>query len=450
MPFEPVLTKGIGTLALTDIKVYETQGGYEGLRKALKEMTPAAVVQEVVNSGLRGRGGAGFPTGRKWTFLPGNGRPRYLVVNADESEPGTFSNRMLMEYHPHQLIEGMLISAYAIQAAKTFIYIRGEFWRLYRVFMQALAAAREQGYVGANILGSGWDHEIVVHRGAGAYICGEETGLLSSLEGGRGEPRLKPPFPAVQGLYAEPTIVNNVETLSNVPHIIVRGADWFKSIGTEKSPGPKIYSVSGHVRRPGNYELPLGVPVREVIYEVAGGMRDGRTFKAVCPGGGSAPLLVEQHLDTPMDFDAIAAAGSMLGTAGMIVFDDTDCMVQAGLYLTRFYANESCGQCTPCREGTLWMSRILERFERGGGLQSDIDVLRSLQGLMAGTTICVLSDASLGFVQSAIKYFPEEFQRHIHGQVCGVPPILEIRRGHGGPAASFSAHTAVPEEVRQA
>lgn len=438
MAFEPVLTRGIGTLDLVDINVYEQQGGYEGLRKALK-MTPEEVTAEVLNSGLRGRGGAGFPTGRKWTFLPNNGEPRYLVVNADESEPGTFSNRMLIEYHPHQLIEGMLIAAYAIQAARTFIYFRGEFWRGHNIFVKALHQAREKGYLGANILGSGFDMEIVPHRGAGAYICGEETGLLSSLEGGRGEPRLKPPFPAVQGLYAKPTIVNNVETLSNVPHIIARGADWFKSIGTERSPGPKIYSVSGLVKKPGNYELPLGVTLREVIFEHAGGMLDGRKFKAAQPGGGSSGVLVEQHLDTPMDFDSIMAAGSMLGTAGVIVFDNTTCMVQVGVYLNRFYANESCGQCTPCREGTHWISRILERFETGGGRPEDIEVLKSLKVQMAGTTICVLSDASLGYIQSAIKYFPEEFEAHIRGKCCGVPPILQVKKH--SPAHS---HNVIP------
>src|SRR5690554_5021499 len=357
--FEPVLTRGIGTLDLTDIEVYEAQGGYEALRKALKEMDPAAVQQEVLDSNLRGRGGAGFPAGRKWSFLPDDGRPRYLVCNADESEPGTFKDRMLIENHPHQLIEGVLLAAYAIGAARSFIYIRGEFQRGYRVLVKALEAARRKGYVGRNILGSGWSQEIVVHRGAGAYICGEETGLINSLEGRRGEPRLKPPFPAVAGLYGQPTIVNNVETLSTVPHIINRGAAWFKSIGTERSPGPKIFSVSGHVRRPGNFELPLGVSLRELIFEHAGGMLPGRRFKCVLPGGGSSACLVEEHLDTPMDFESLAAVGSMLGSAAVIVLDDSACVVKAAAALTRFYANESCGQCTPCREGTKWLSRIL-------------------------------------------------------------------------------------------
>lgn len=419
MAFEPVLTKGIGQLNLRDIAVYEQQGGYQALRKAIKQMTPQEVLDEVVKSNLRGRGGAGFPTGRKWTFLPNDGRDRYLVCNADESEPGTFSNRMLMEHHPHQLIEGILLSAYAIGAAKSFIYLRGEFKRAYHVLSAALEQARAKGYLGQGILGSDFSQEIIIHRGAGAYICGEETGLLSSLEGGRGEPRLKPPFPAVAGLYALPTIVNNVETLSNVTHIIDRGADWFLSIGTEKSPGPKIYSVSGRVKRPGNYELPLGVPLREVIFDIAGGMLDGRKFKAVQPGGGSAPLLVEEHLDTPMDFESIAQAGSMLGTAGVMVYDDSVCMVRAALVLTTFYANESCGQCTPCREGTHWMARVLARIESGKGTPDDIEVLRSMRNRMAGTTICVLSDASLGFIQSAIKHFPEEFERHFAGEVCG-------------------------------
>lgn len=421
--FEPVLTKGIGELDLVNIEVYEQQGGYQALRKALKEMDPAAVQQEVLDSNLRGRGGAGFPAGRKWGFLPNDGRPRYLVCNADESEPGTFKDRMLIENHPHQLIEGVLLAAYAIQAARAFIYIRGEFLRGYRVLMQALEQARAKGYVGKNILGTGWDMEIVVHRGAGAYICGEETGLLSSLEGGRGEPRLKPPFPAVAGLYAMPTIVNNVETLSCVPHIITRGADWFKSIGTERSPGPKIFCVSGQVQRPGNYELPLGTPLREVIYEYAGGLRPGRRLKAVLPGGGSSGCLLEEHLDTPMDFDSVAAAGSMLGSAGVIVLDDSTCIVKAAVALARFYANESCGQCTPCREGTNWLYRVLARIEAGQGRMEDIELLDTARVNMMGTTICPLSDASVGFLTSALKYFRDEFEAHVRAGACA----LEVR-----------------------
>ncbi|HEX6972042.1 MAG TPA: NADH-quinone oxidoreductase subunit NuoF [Limnochordia bacterium] len=418
MAFEPVLTKGIGTLDLTDIEVYEKQGGYQALRKALKSMSPADVHNEVKNSGLRGRGGAGFPTGVKWGFLPDNGQPRYLCCNADESEPGTFNNRMLLEKHPHQLIEGILLSAYATNCARSFIYLRGEFKRAASVLERALAAARAKGYLGENILGSGFSQEIVVHRGAGAYICGEETGLLSSLEGGRGQPRLKPPFPAVAGLYASPTIINNVETLSNVPHIIARGADWFKSMGTEKSPGTKIYSVSGMVQRPGNYELPLGVTMREILDEHAGGLRPGRTLKGFQPGGASSPILLPEHLDTPLDFDSAMAAGSMLGTAGVIVYDDTVCLVRAALYYADFFSHESCGQCTPCREGTAWQARLLRRIEEGRGTQADIEILKSLKTSMQGTTICLLSDASTFFLQSVLKHFPQEFEAHVQGKAC--------------------------------
>lgn len=417
--FEPVLTKGLWELDLCDISVYEQQGGYQALRKALKSMSPNDVVQEVLNSGLRGRGGAGFPTGRKWTFLPNDGRARYLCCNADESEPGTCSNRPLIERHPHQLVEGILCAAYAIGAARSFIYIRGEMKWGYEQLVRAIEQARAKGYLGRNILGSGWDQEIIVHRGAGAYVCGEETALINSLEGRRGEPRLKPPFPAIAGLYAMPTIVNNVETLSNVPHIINRGADWFKSAGTEKSPGTKVFSISGLVKRPGNYELPLGTPLREVIFEVAGGLLDGRKFKACQPGGGSCPLLVEQHLDIPMDFESVAGAGSMLGTAGVMVYDDTVCMVQAGLVLSRFYRSESCGQCTPCREGMRWLNKILERMEAGLGRPEDIPMIQALGRQIGGNTICVLADAGLGYILSALKYFPEEFERHIAGRVCG-------------------------------
>lgn len=425
MGFEPVLTKGIGEVDLVDIDVYEAQGGYQGLKKALKELSPAEVQELVKESGLRGRGGAGFPTGVKWGFLPNDGRPRYLVCNADESEPATFNNRMLIEYNPHQLIEGILISAYATGSAQSFIYLRGEFKRGYDVLMRAMEQARRKGYLGKNIMGSGFDQEITVHRGAGAYICGEETGLLSSLEGGRGQPRLKPPFPAVSGLYSMPTIVNNVETLSNVPHIIYRGVEWYRSIGTEKSPGPKIYSVSGKVKRPGNYELPLGVTFAELL-DLAGGLHDGRTLKGFQPGGASAPILTPEHVDVPLDFDSTMEAGSMLGTAGVIVFDDTVCLVRVARYYADFFSHESCGQCTPCREGTAWKSRILRRLEEGGGTQHDLDVLRSLKRTMQGTTICLLSDASSFFVQSVLERFPEEFEAHVRAGGCPLE-VEEVR-----------------------
>jgi len=402
---------------LTRIENYEAQGGYQALRKALKSMTPADVHAEVKKANLRGRGGAGFPAGLKWGFLPDDGRPRYLCCNADESEPGTFNNRMLIEYNPHLLIEGILLAAYAVRAARSFIYIRGEFRKGYRVLLDAIEQARAKGYVGDRILGTDFSQEIVVHRGAGAYICGEETGLLSSLEGGRGEPRNKPPFPAVAGLYGMPTVVNNVETLCNVPFIIDRGADWFLSIGTEKSPGTKIFSVSGAVNRPGNYELPLGVTLGELI-EVAGGMKPGSKLKAVQPGGASSPVLLPNNLDLPLDFDSVQQAGSILGTAGVMIFDQHVCMVRTALYYADFFSHESCGQCTPCREGTAWTARLLRKIERGEGTPEDIEVLKSLRGTMSGTTICLLSDFSITFLQSVLKHFADEFEAHIHGRAC--------------------------------
>lgn len=420
MAFEPVLTKGIGELELTEIDVYESQGGYQALRKAMASMSPSDVHEEVKKANLRGRGGAGFPAGVKWGFLPDDGRPRYICCNADESEPGTFNNKMLLEYNPHLLIEGLLLAAYATGCAQSFIYIRGEFKRGYESLTKALAQARAKGYVGKNILGSDFTQEITVHRGAGAYICGEETGLISSLEGGRGEPRLKPPFPAVSGLYGMPTIVNNVETLCNVPFIIDRGADWFLSIGTEKSPGPKIFSVSGCVNRPGNYELPLGVTLRELIEEHAGGLREGSTLKAVQPGGASSPVLLPEHYDLPLDFDSVPAAGSILGTAGVMVFDQNACMVRTALYYADFFSHESCGQCTPCREGTAWTARILRRLENGQGAPEDLEVLRSLKGTMSGTTICLLSDFSITFLQSVLTHFEDEFKAHAAGKACGL------------------------------
>ncbi|WP_324717465.1 NADH-quinone oxidoreductase subunit NuoF [Carboxydochorda subterranea] len=411
--FEPVLTAGIGKVALEAIEGYEAQGGYRALRRAVRELSPEQVHKEVSDSGLRGRGGAGFPTGRKWSFLPKDGRPRYLICNADESEPGTFKDRLLLERNPHLVIEGIMLAGYAIGAAKAFIYLRGEFRQAYEVLSRALAEARQRGYVGSRVLGSDFSLEIVVHRGAGAYICGEETGLLNSLEGRRGEPRLKPPFPAVVGLYGMPTVVNNVETLACIPSIVDRGARWFASIGTPTSPGPKIFSVSGRVRRPGNYELPLGVPLRTLLFDVAGGLEPGRRVKAVQPGGGSSAVLTEAQLDVPLDYESIAKAGSMLGSGAVIVLDDRDCIVQAARILAEFYAHESCGQCTPCREGLHWAARILARIEAGRGRPGDIEVLQSLPGNIAGRTICPLSDAGVGFLQSSLKYFMDEYRAHV-------------------------------------
>lgn len=410
--FERVLTAGIGQVALEEIEAYESLGGYRALRRAVRELSPGDVARQVTDSRLRGRGGAGFPTGRKWSFLPADGRPRYLVCNADESEPGTFKDRLLLERNPHLVIEGIMLAGYAIAAARAFVYLRGEFVQAYEALVRALAQARAKGYVGSRVLGSDFSLDVVVHRGAGAYICGEETGLLDSLEGRRGEPRLKPPFPAVVGLYGMPTVVNNVETLACIPSIVDRGAEWFASIGSPTSPGPKVFSVSGRVRRPGNYELPLGTPLGEIM-ERAGGLRPGRRLKAVQPGGGSSPILTAEHLDVPMDFDSVAKAGSMLGSGAVMVLDDTDCIVHAAAVLLDFYAHESCGQCTPCREGLHWAARIVARIEAGGGRPEDIDVLKSLPGNIAGRTICPLSDAGVGFLGSSLRYFLDEYRTHV-------------------------------------
>ncbi len=417
MQFEPVLTKGIGKVDLTNIDVYEAQGGYQALRKALTSMEPQAIVEEVKKANLRGRGGAGFPAGVKWGFLPNDGRPRYLTVNADESEPGTCNNRTLIYANPHQLIEGIIITAFANRISQSFIYIRGEFKRGEAILMKAIEDARKKGYVGKNILGTGFSQEITVHRGASAYICGEESALLNSLEGRRGEPRVKPPFPAVVGLYGCPTIINNVETISNVPHIVKNGWEWYTKITANpdnpKSCGPKLFTVSGCVQRPGNYELPMGVKLRDVI-EIAGGLRPGRKLKAVQPGGSSTPMLTPEHLDVPMDFESVAAAGSLLGTAAVIVYDDSVDLVDVALYWSRFYSHESCGQCTPCREGTHWLERVFTRIKEGGGTEGDLKMIADMQTQMAGTTICVLSDAAVAFPASLLKLFPEELERYIN------------------------------------
>ncbi len=418
--FEPVLMKGIGELDLTDIDVYLKSGGFDALTKALKGMTPEAVAGEVSASNLRGRGGAGFPTGRKWSFLPKDGRPRYLVCNCDEAEPGTFKDRMLLEKTPFQIIEGLLISAYAMNAAKIFIYIRGEFLEGFRVFARALAAAYERGYVGENIAGSGFSVDVVMHRGAGAYICGEETAMIESIEGKRGEPRLKPPFPANAGLYQMPTVVNNVETVCYVRHIIERGAKWFAGIGPEKSPGPKIISVSGHVLRPGNYEVPLGIAARELIEDYAGGLLPGRRLKAFQPGGGSSAALFEEDLATALDFDSLAAKKTMLGSGGFVVIDDSACLVRSALTLARFYEHESCGQCTPCREGGQWVARMVGRLEAGEGSEEDLRILGVINRTITGTNLCPLGDSIMPFLGSVLARFPEEFKAHITLARCPV------------------------------
>ena len=420
MDFERILTRYKDIPSYTGtIDEYIAHGGYQALPKALREFQPDQLIEEVKKSGLRGRGGAGFPCGLKWGFIPRDSpKAKYLVCNSDESEPGTFKDRMLIEEEPHQLIEGIAISSYAIGCHLAFIYCRGEFVHGARVLQRALADAYAGGYLGKNILGSGFDLDLYVHRGAGAYICGEETGLLESLEGKRGQPRMKPPFPAIAGLYRSPTVVNNVETLSNIPHIVVRGADWFAGMGPSRSAGPRLFSVSGHVERPGNYELPMSITLRELIFEHAGGMRDGRRLKAVIPGGSSAPVLTEQHLDVTMDFESLAAAGSMGGSGGVIVMDDTACMVRVGEIVSRFYHHESCGQCTQCREGTAWLHKVLRRIERGRGRREDLDLLLDMCDNMKGKTICVLSDAAAMPIESYLKYFREEFEAHVRERAC--------------------------------
>jgi NADH-quinone oxidoreductase subunit F len=420
MAFEKILTRYQDIPNYTGtIDEYIAHGGYQALAKALREFQPAQLIEEVKKSGLRGRGGAGFPCGLKWGFIPkDSSKPKYLVCNCDESEPGTFKDRMLIEEEPHQLVEGIAISSYAIGCRLAFIYCRGEFVHGARVLERALADAYGRGYLGKNILGSGFDLDVHVHRGAGAYICGEETGLLESLEGKRGQPRMKPPFPAIAGLYRSPTVINNVETLSNIPHIVLRGGEWYAGIGPTRSAGPRLFSVSGHVERPGNYELPMSITLRELIFEHAGGVKSGRRLKAVIPGGSSAPVLTDRHLDVTMDFESLAAAGSMGGSGGVIVMDETVCMVRVGEIVSRFYHHESCGQCTQCREGTAWLHKILHRIEHGQGRKEDLDLLLDMCDNMKGKTICVLSDAAAMPIESYLKHFREEFEAHVRERGC--------------------------------
>ncbi|QDB80284.1 NADH-quinone oxidoreductase subunit NuoF [Georgenia sp. 311] len=396
------------------LDTYRSRGGYEGLAKAFT-MAPADIVDTVKASGLRGRGGAGFPTGLKWSFLPpADGGPRYLVVNADESEPGACKDIPLMMANPHALIEGVAITSYAIGGHHAFIYLRGEVVHVYRRLLAAVREAREAGLIGKGLGPNGdYDLEITVHAGAGAYICGEETALLDSLEGRRGQPRLKPPFPAVAGLYARPTVVNNVESVASVPTIIRGGAEWFTSMGTEKSAGHGFFSLSGHVTRPGQYEAPLGITMRELL-DMAGGVRAGHRLKFWVPGGSSTPILTEEHLDVPLDYDSVGAAGSMLGTRSLMVFDETVSVVRVVSRWTDFYQHESCGKCTPCREGTYWMKQVMHRLEAGKGLPSDIDLLLDVSANIAGRSFCALGDASAVPIQSGIKHFRAEFEAGTH------------------------------------
>jgi NADH-quinone oxidoreductase subunit F len=416
-----ILTTNLHIPNLTHIDVYESLGGYQALRKVLREYTPAQVIEIVKKSGLRGRGGAGFPTGMKWGFVPkSSGKPVYLCVNGDESEPGTFKDRVIIDNDPHQLIEGTIISAFALDCHLAFIFLRGEFFYGAEVVQKALNEAYAKGYLGRNILGSDYRLEIILHRGAGAYICGEETALLECIEGRRGHPRLKPPFPAVVGLYQCPTVINNVETLANIPHIINNGADWFAGIGTERNAGTRLFGVSGHVQKPGVYEFPMGITLRELIYDHCGGIRAGRKLKAVVPGGSSVPVLTADQVDVRLDFDSVAKAGSMLGSAGVIVMDETTCMVQAVRRITKFYAEESCGQCTQCREGTEWLYQILTRLEKGMGRPGELEIMLDICANMKGRTICPLSDAAAMPVESYIRKFYDEFAAHIQDQRCTV------------------------------
>ena len=400
---------------------YEANAGYAALRTAL-EMDQAAVVEAIKASGLRGRGGAGFPTGMKWGFLPApDGGPRYLVVNADESEPGTCKDIPLMLASPQLLLEGVIISSYAIDCHHAFIYVRGEVLHVYRRVLRAVEEAYQRGYLGRNILGSGYDLDVTVHAGAGAYICGEETALLDSLEGLRGQPRLKPPFPAVEGLYSRPTAVNNVESIASVPGIITRGAAWFASLGTPKSTGHALFSLSGHVTRPGQYEAPLGVTLRELL-ELAGGVREGHELKFWTPGGSSTPLLTAEHLDVALDYESVGAAGSMLGTRALQIFDETTCVVRAIARWTEFYEHESCGKCTPCREGTFWLRRILDRVEGGTGTMDDLDVLLDTCDNILGRAFCALGDGATSPILSGLQFFRAEFEQHITGHGCPFDP----------------------------
>jgi NADH-quinone oxidoreductase subunit F len=401
---------------------YERHAGYQAARTALA-MDPDAVIALVKDSGLRGRGGAGFPTGMKWSFIPqGDGKPHYLVVNADESEPGTCKDMPLLLANPHVLVEGVIIASYAIRAHHAFIYIRGEVAHVTRRLQQAVADAYAKGYLGKGVFGTDYDLELVVHAGAGAYICGEETALLDSLEGFRGQPRLRPPFPAIAGLYASPTVVNNVESIASVPAIIRGGVDWFGSMGTEKSKGFTLYSLSGHVTTPGQYEAPLGITLRQLL-ELAGGIRAGHELKFWTPGGSSTPLFTAEHLDVPLDYEGVAAAGSMLGTKALQIFDETTCVVRAVLRWTEFYKHESCGKCTPCREGTWWLVQILRDLEHGKGTPEDLDKLLDLCDNILGRSFCALGDGATSPITSSIKYFRDEYIAHLTHGGCPFDPV---------------------------
>ncbi len=431
----PVLTDTWDQDRSWTLDTYESAGGYRGLRSALQS-EPDDLIELIKESGLRGRGGAGFPTGMKWGFIPqGDGKPHYLVVNADESEPGTCKDIPLMMAAPHTLVEGVIISSYAIRARHAFIYVRGEVLHVLRRLQRAVQEAYLAGHLGRDIHGSGYDLDIIVHAGAGAYICGEETALLDSLEGRRGQPRLRPPFPAIAGLYASPTVINNVESIASVPVIVDKGAEWFASMGTEKSKGMTLYSLSGHVVGPGQYEAPLGITLRQLL-ELSGGVRRGHELKFWTPGGSSTPILTADHLDVPIDYEGIGAAGSMLGTKALQIFDETTSVVRTTLRWVEFYKHESCGKCTPCREGSWWMVQVLRRLEAGQGTEADIDTLLDMCDNMAGRSFCALADGTAACVQSAVQHFRDEFVAGTH------TPAWELF-----PYAASVLHAEPPQRV---
>lgn len=427
MSAQGLILKGLDGDRTWRLKDYEARGGYSALRRLLTDkVPPEQVIQEVKASGLRGRGGAGFPTGLKWSFMPRQfPGEKYVVCNSDEGEPGTFKDRDILRYNPHAVIEGMIIAGYAMGCRRGYNYIHGEIFEVYLRFEEALEEARAAGYLGENILGSDFSFDLYAHHGYGAYICGEETALLESIEGKKGQPRFKPPFPASFGLYGKPTTINNTETFASVPFILQMGGEAFLNLGKPNNGGTKIFSVSGHVNRPGNYEMPLGTPFAELL-EMAGGVRGGRKLKAVIPGGSSAPVLpAEIMMQCTMDYDSIAKAGSMLGSGAVIVMDETTCMVKALERLSYFYFEESCGQCTPCREGTGWLYRVVHRIEHGQGRPEDLALLESVTGNIMGRTICALGDAASMPVQSFIKHFRSEFEHHIEHKQCLVPPEVQ-------------------------
>jgi len=421
------LTEHFGNDAYRTLEGYRKTGGYGAARKAIREMSPTEVIEVVKASGLQGRGGAGFPSGLKFSFMPQEtDLPKYLVCNGDESEPGSFKDRIMLERGPHQILEGILIAAWATGSEKTFIYVRGEYAQPAASMSRAIAEAYAGGVLGEDVMGTGFRHDVMVVRGAGAYICGEETGLLESLEGKKGQPRKKPPFPAQYGAFGMPSTVNNIETFSHLPHIVGKGADWFRSFGTEKSPGTTVFGVSGHVVRPGLFELPLGTRLDEIVFEHAGGVPDGRKVKGVIPGGVSMPILPAGQLDVPMANEFLRERKTMLGTGGIVVMDDTTCMVRVASVISYFFRDESCGQCTQCREGTGWMNKIVDRIERGAGREEDLEVLLDVAGKVEGHTICAFADAASWPIQGLLRHFRADFEAHIRAQKCPMTESFEL------------------------